>query len=73
MIKKLPLIGLALFVLGSLAACDQIQQHEPTTWLEFVNDNFFFIFILLLALIPAGGAALRRPKCKCQRHDEDND
>jgi heme A synthase len=70
----LALTGIALLVM--LTACDSTPvSPEPTTWLQLVNDNFFWLVIVLLIAIPSGGMTFGRRggKCKCPHSHADNE
>jgi hypothetical protein len=64
-------------LLVALTACDgtPTQTPEPTTWLQFVNDNIFWLVIVLLIAIPSGGMTFGRRggKCKCPHSHSDNE
>lgn len=76
--KRLTCVTLSVaLLLVVLTGCDSTPTHtaEPTTWLQFVNDNIFWLVIVLLIAIPSGGMTFGRRggKCKCPHSHADTE
>lgn len=65
------IVALSTLALIALTACGGTNTPEPTSWLQLVNDNWFFIFLLIAMIIPAGGWGFGRGKCRCERKDDE--
>jgi hypothetical protein len=73
-VKRVNLVIVGLLIL-MLAGCGSAStpHAEPTSWLQLVNDNFFWVILLGFALFGAVEEGIRnRGKCNCRCHQQED-
>lgn len=70
---NLIVVGLLILMLAGCGSSSSAPSPEPTSWLQLVNDNFFWVILLGFALFGAVEEGIRnRGKCTCRCHQQED-